>query len=49
MPITPTPIPQYNPYHFLDEDIKGKIYALESLKANETKTIEKSYLDVGFY
>jgi len=46
--ITPTPIPQYKPYHFLDEDIKGKIYALESLKANETKTIEKSYLDVGF-
>jgi hypothetical protein len=46
--ITPTPIPQYNPYHFLDEDINGKIYPLESLKANETRTIEKSYLDVGF-
>lgn len=45
---TPTPIPQYNPYHLLDEDINGEIYPLESLKANETKTIQKSYSDVGF-
>lgn len=45
---TPTPIPQYNPYHFLDEDINGEIHPLERLKAGETNTFEKSYFDRGF-
>ena len=45
---TPTPIPGYNPYYFLDEIINGETYPLESLRAGETKTFEKSYLDVGF-
>lgn len=44
----PTPTPEYNPYYFLDEDINGEIYQLESLNASETKTFERSYLDVGF-
>jgi hypothetical protein len=45
---TPTPIPGYNPYYFLDEIINGETYPLESLRAGETKTFEKSYLDKGF-
>ncbi len=45
---TPTSIPGYNPYYLLDEIINGEIYPLESLKAKETKTFEKSYQDVGF-
>lgn len=45
---SPTPTPIYNPYYFLDEIINGETYPLENLKAGETKTFEKSYLDVGF-
>ena len=45
---TPTPISGYNPYYHLDEAISGETYPLESLKVGETKTFEKSYLDVGF-
>jgi len=44
----PTPTPRYNPYYFLDEILNGEVYPLESLNASETKTFEKSYLDVGF-
>jgi hypothetical protein len=40
--------PNYNPYYFLDEIINGEKYPLESLKAKETKTFERSYFDVGF-
>jgi hypothetical protein len=47
-PYNRTSIPGYDPYDFLDETINGKTYTLESLKAKETKTFEKSYLDTGF-
>jgi hypothetical protein len=42
-------IPGYAPYDFLDEYINGEIYSLESLKAGETKTFEKTYfMNAGF-
>jgi hypothetical protein len=45
----PTPNPQYHPYRLLDETINGETYPLESLKAKETKTFEKTYfMDMGF-
>ena len=47
-PKTPIPTPSYNPYRFLDETINGETYPLENLKAGETKTFKRSYLDVGF-
>jgi hypothetical protein len=41
--------PEYDPYRFLDEVINGETYPLESLKAGETKTFEKTYfMDSGF-
>jgi hypothetical protein len=39
--------PDDNRYYFLDEIINGEKYPLESLKAKETKTFERSYFDVG--
>jgi hypothetical protein len=39
--------PDDNRYYFLDETINGETYPLGSLKAKETKTFERSYLDMG--
>lgn len=48
-PYNRTSTPNYDPYDFLDETINGKNYPLESLKAKETKTFEKTYsLQGGF-
>ena len=35
--ITPTPIPQYNPYHFLDEDINGKNLPIRKPQSKRNK------------
>jgi hypothetical protein len=45
----PTPNPRYDPNDFLDEYINGTTYPLESLKAGETKTFEKTYFMFGAY
>ena len=45
----PTPNTQYNPNVFLDEYLNGETYTLESLKAGETKTLEKTYFMWGAY
>jgi hypothetical protein len=46
---TPKPIPGYNTTVFLDEYLNGETYTLESLKAGETKTLEKTYFMFGAY
>jgi hypothetical protein len=48
-PYHDTSNPNYNPYDFLDEYINGDTYLLESPKAGETKTFEKTYfMNKGF-
>ncbi len=41
------PRPRNTSHIFLDELINGETYSLESLKAKETKTLEKSYGSLG--
>jgi hypothetical protein len=45
----PNPNSRYNPKVFLDEYINGDTYLLESLKAGETKSFDKSYFEWGAY